>query len=173
MNEKNKENKIVEIILDEQTITRADADLEHERAVAIFDIIEENYFMPIGDNANKCNDEKNEFKLTLAMVEQKLMFNIENEKNNFNVCHILSLSPLRKIVKDYFLICENYYDAIKRDTPSRIETIDMARRGLHDEGARVLQDRLQGKIEMDFDTARRLFTLICFLKQKGVNYARR
>ena len=153
--------RIVEVVFDEKSIGREDADLEHERAVAIFDLVEQNYFKPIG-----CQKNDFEFKLTLGIVEQKLMLTVESNKNNFEICHILSLSPLRKIIKDYFLICENYYDAIKREAPSRIETIDMARRGLHDEGAQVLKDRLKEKIEIDFDTARRLFTLIGVLRQR-------
>ena len=155
------QSRLVEITLDEKTIERADADLEHERAVAIFDMIEENYFKPISDNGG------GEYRLRLGLVEQRLVFDIENSKTKFEICHILSLTPLKKIVKDYFLICENYYEAIRRATPSHIETIDMARRGLHDEGAEILQNRLGGKVEIDFDTARRLFTLICVLRRRG------
>ena len=100
-------------------------------------------------------------------MDAKLVFAISRENGDAVVTHILSLTPFRRIVKDYFLICESYYDAIKSSTPSHIEAIDMGRRGLHNEGSQTLMDRLAGKIEMDFDTARRLFTLVCVLHWRG------
>ncbi|MET0942140.1 MAG: UPF0262 family protein [Mesorhizobium sp.] len=151
--------RLVDIELDE-SIGRSTPDVEHERAVAIFDLIEENSFYPIDDNEGP-------YKLKLSLMDAKLVFAISRENGDAVVTHILSLTPFRRIVKDYFLICESYYDAIKSSTPSHIEAIDMGRRGLHNEGSQTLMDRLAGKIEMDFDTARRLFTLVCVLHWRG------
>lgn len=151
--------RLVDIELDE-LIGRSTPDVEHERAVAIFDLIEENSFYPIDDNEGP-------YKLKLSLMDAKLVFAISRENGDAVVTHILSLTPFRRIVKDYFLICESYYDAIKSSTPSHIEAIDMGRRGLHNEGSQTLMDRLAGKIEMDFDTARRLFTLVCVLHWRG------
>jgi uncharacterized protein (UPF0262 family) len=105
--------------------------------------------------------------LRIALVEQRLVFHVTREDGTRVVTHMLSLTPFRRVVKDYFLICESYYAAIKTEAPSRIEAIDMGRRGLHDEGSRLLIERLKDKIHVDFDTARRLFTLICALHWKG------
>lgn len=151
--------KLVDVELDE-TIGRSTPDVEHERAVAIFDLIEENSFAPT-------NDEAGPYKLRLSLVESRLVFAISRENGEQVVTHILSLTPFRRIVKDYYMICESYYDAIRSSTPSQIEAIDMGRRGLHNEGSQTLMDRLSGKIEMDFDTARRLFTLVCVLHWRG------
>jgi uncharacterized protein (UPF0262 family) len=151
--------RLVDIELDE-SIGRSTPDVEHERAVAIFDLIEENSFYPTDDNEGP-------YKLKLSLMDAKLVFAISRENGDAVVTHILSLTPFRRIVKDYFLICESYYDAIKSSTPSHIEAIDMGRRGLHNEGSQTLMDRLAGKIEMDFDTARRLFTLVCVLHWRG------
>lgn len=151
--------KLVDVELDE-TIGRSTPDVEHERAVAIFDLIEENSFAP-------ANDEAGPYKLRLSLVESRLVFAISRENGEQVVTHILSLTPFRRIVKDYYMICESYYDAIRSSTPSQIEAIDMGRRGLHNEGSQTLMDRLSGKIEMDFDTARRLFTLVCVLHWRG------
>ena len=151
--------RLVDIQLDE-SIGRSTPDVEHERAVAIFDLIEENSFYPIDDNEGP-------YKLKLSLMDAKLVFAISRENGDAVVTHILSLTPFRRSVKDYFLICESYYDAIKSSTPSHIEAIDMGRRGLHNEGSQTLMDRLAGKIEMDFDTARRLFTLVCVLHWRG------
>ncbi|RFC67091.1 MULTISPECIES: UPF0262 family protein [Mesorhizobium] len=151
--------KLVDVELDE-TIGRSTPDVEHERAVAIFDLIEENSFAPVNDDAGP-------YKLRLSLVESRLVFAISRENSEPVVTHILSLTPFRRIVKDYYMICESYYDAIRSSTPSQIEAIDMGRRGLHNEGSQTLMDRLAGKIEMDFDTARRLFTLVCVLHWRG------
>ena len=151
--------KLVDVELDE-TIGRSTPDVEHERAVAIFDLIEENSFAPV-------NDEEGPYRLKLALAESRLVFAIFRENGEPVVTHILSLTPFRRIIKDYYLICESYYDAIRSSTPSQIEAIDMGRRGLHNEGSQTLMDRLAGKIEMDFDTARRLFTLVCVLHWRG------
>ena len=154
------QNKLIEVTLDDASIARATPDVEHERAVAIFDLIEENSFKPVGDAGGP-------YKLVLSVVDSKLVFDISRENDEKVVMHVLSLTPFRKVIKDYFLICESYYDAIRTSTPSQIEAIDMGRRGLHNEGSQTLNDRLDGKIEIDFDTARRIFTLICVLHWRG------
>jgi uncharacterized protein (UPF0262 family) len=153
-------NRLIDVTLDE-SIGRSTPDVEHERAVAIFDLIEENSFHPVGDEAG------GPYVLKLSLAESRLIFAISREDGGDVVTHILSLTPFRRIVKDYFLICESYYDAIRSSTPSQIEAIDMGRRGLHNEGSQTLLDRLAGKIEMDFATARRLFTLVCVLHWRG------
>ena len=155
--------KLIDIVLDERTIGRGNADIEHERAVAIFDLIEENYFWPVGH----VEGDRFEYKLNLSLMEQRLAFEISDNAGDSIATHILSLTPFKRIVKDYFQICESYYDAIRSSTPSQIEAIDMARRGLHNEGSETLQERLDGKIAIDFQTARRLFTLICVLHWRG------
>ena len=152
--------RLVDVELDE-TIGRSTPDVEHERAVAIFDLIEENSFRPVSD------DGAGPYRLKLSLVESRLIFAVSREDGAAVVTHILSLTPFRRIVKDYYLICESYYDAIRSSTPSHIEAIDMGRRGLHNEGSQTLMDRLAGKIEIDFDTARRLFTLVCVLHWRG------
>jgi uncharacterized protein (UPF0262 family) len=152
--------RLIDVELDE-TIGRSTPDVEHERAVAIFDLIEENTFRPVNDEG------AGPYRLKLSLVESRLIFAIARENGDDVVTHILSLTPLRKVVKDYFLICESYYDAIRSSSPSKIEAIDMGRRGLHNEGSQALMDRLNGKIEVDFDTARRLFTLVCVLHWRG------
>ena len=157
-------SRLIDVILDEATIGRANADVEHERAVAIFDLIEENAFRPVGHDASTTNGE---YRLNLGLLEQRLVFSISDRGQNPVATHILSLTPFRKIVKEYYQICESYYEAIRSATPSQIEAIDMARRGLHNEGSETLKDRLNGKIDIDFDTARRLFTLICVLHWRG------
>jgi uncharacterized protein (UPF0262 family) len=148
-------SRLTAIELDE-TIGRATPDIEHERAVAIFDLIEENDFQPVGLGAGA-------FKLKLSLVDKRLVFDIRSEADEAVVTHILSLTPLKRIIRDYFLICDSYYQAIRSATPSQIEAIDMGRRGIHNDGSQVLRERLAGKIEVDLDTARRLFTLICVL----------
>ncbi|MEL6745465.1 MAG: UPF0262 family protein [Pseudomonadota bacterium] len=150
---------LLDVILDEATIGRANPDIEHERAVAIFDLLESNYFWPVGHSTNAAS----EYRLRLGVVEQRLVFDIQDADEQAVATHILSLTPFRTIVKEYYQICESYYEAIKSASPSQIEAIDMARRGLHNDGSETLQDRLKGKIIVDFDTARRLFTLICVL----------
>ncbi|MGI9356590.1 MAG: UPF0262 family protein [Rhizobiaceae bacterium] len=155
---------LIDVVLDSTTIGRANADIEHERAVAIFDLIEQNHFKPVG---HKPAGGKGTYKLLLGVVEGRLIFNIADEADVAVATHILSLTPFRKIVKEYYQICESYYEAIRSSTPSQIEAIDMARRGLHNEGSETLKERLNGKVEIDFDTARRLFTLICVLHWRG------
>ncbi len=145
---------IVKIDLDERSLAPATADIEHERKVAIYDLLEENYFRPIGVDGGP-------FELYLSNVERRLVFDVRNSGGSALGQVHLSMTPFRKIIKDYFMLCESYYDAIRNAAPSQIETIDMARRGMHNEGSDILQERLKDKIELDQNTARRLFTLIC------------
>jgi uncharacterized protein (UPF0262 family) len=152
--------RLVDVTLDE-SIGRSTPDIEHERAVAIFDLVEENSFRPVADQG------EGPYRLKLSLIEARLVFAISRESGEEVMTHIFSLTPFRRIVKDYFLVCESYYEAIRISTPSQIEAIDMGRRGLHNEGSQTLMDRLSGKIEMDFDTARRLFTLVCVLHWRG------
>jgi uncharacterized protein (UPF0262 family) len=152
--------RIVKVELDERTVLRRSAEVEHERAVAIFDLIEESNFCPVGDNGGP-------YSLFLGIEENRLVIDIRTETDEPLGKVILALTPFRRIVKDYFQICESYYQAIKAATPSQIEAIDMGRRGLHNEGSDLLRERLAGKIEVDSNTARRLFTLICVLHIRG------
>ena len=146
--------QIVKIDLDERSLAPATADIEHERKVAIYDLLEENYFQPIGVEAGP-------FELYLSNVERRLVFDVRREGGEALGQVHLSMTPFRRIIKDYFMLCESYYDAIRNAAPSQIETIDMARRGMHNEGSDILQERLTDKIKLDQNTARRLFTLIC------------
>lgn len=155
-----RKRRLVNVTLDEASIGRANPDVEHERAVAIYDLIEENRFEPIGDNGGP-------YALKIALVENRLVLEVTREDGSPVVTHILSLTPFRRVVKDYFMVCESYYAAIKTEPPSRIEAIDMGRRALHNEGSTLLMERLKDKVDVDFDTARRLFTLICALHWKG------
>jgi uncharacterized protein (UPF0262 family) len=152
--------RLVAVTLDEASIGRSGPDVEHERAVAIYDLLEANEFVPLDGG-------KGPFKLRLSITGSRLLFDIRRTDEAPVVAHLLSLSPLRRIVKDYFLICDSYYAAIRTATPERIEALDVGRRALHDEGSQLLMERLKRKIRVDFDTARRLFTLICVLHWKG------
>jgi uncharacterized protein (UPF0262 family) len=154
-------NRIVGVTLDEESIGRSGPDIEHERAIAIYDLIEQNLFAPDGHHGN------GPFTLHIGITGNRLMFDIRKEDGEPLVAHLLSLTPFRRIVKDYFMICDSYYQAIRTATPDKIEAIDMGRRGIHDEGSRTLQERLKGKVKVDFETARRLFTLITVLHWKG------
>ena len=149
-------DRICAVTLDERTVARRGPEIERERKVAIFDLIEENEFAVEGRRDGP-------YALHLSIVDNRLMFDIRREDETPVVAVGLSLSPFRKVVKDYWQICESYYEAIKHATPSRIEAIDMARRGLHNEGSDLLRERLLGKVTLDDNTARRLFTLICVL----------
>lgn len=153
-------SRLVEITLDEKSVGRKSSDVEHERKVAIFDLLEDNVFA-LEDR------EEGPYTLLLSIAENRLVFAIGDAKQKPITSFMLSLSPFRKLVKDYFFVCESYYEAIKTAPPSRIEALDMGRRGLHNEGSQLLMQRLEGKITTDFDTARRLFTLICALHWKG------
>jgi uncharacterized protein (UPF0262 family) len=152
--------RLVKVTLDEESIGRSSREIEHERAVAIYDLLEENSFSPVGHDGGP-------YALHLAITSNRLVFDIRLADGTPVVAHHLSLSPLRRIVKDYFLICESYYQAIRTSSPSQIEAIDIGRRGLHNEGSELLIQRLDSKIAIDADTARRLFTLICVLHWKG------
>lgn len=152
--------RLIDVELDE-TIGRSTPEIEHERAVAIFDLIEENSFIPVGDTGD------GPYRLKLSLVEKRLVFDIFREDRKWVTTHILSLTPFRRIVKDYYMICDSYYEAIRSATPTKIEAIDMGRRGLHNDGSNTLRERLHGKINIDFKTARRLFTLLCVLYWKG------
>ena len=152
--------RLAKITLDEGSIGRSSPDIEHERAVAIYDLLEDNSFAPL-------DSEGGPYALHLSIQESRLVFDVRREDGTPLTAHLLSLTPFRRIVKDYFLICDSYYKAIRTSTPSQIEAIDMGRRGLHNEGSELLVERLKEKIEIDFDTARRLFTLICVLHWKG------
>jgi len=152
--------RLVDVILDETSIARSTPDVEHDRAVAIYDLIEENEFQPSGHPPVN-------YVLCLSVIEKKLVFEIKTEDGSPVVTHVLSLTPLRKVVKDYDLICQSYYEAIRTATPSQIEAIDMGRRGVHNEGSTILMERLEGKIAVDMATARRLFTLVYALHWKG------
>ncbi len=146
--------RIVKIELDEKSLARATADIEHERKVAIYDLLEENHFAPAGAGEGP-------FELRLSILEQRLVFDVRREGGApLGQVH-LSLTPFRKIIKDYFLLCESYYEAIRNAAPAQIETVDMARRAMHNEGSEILSGRLKDKVALDQNTARRLFTLIC------------
>ncbi len=153
-------SRLIEITLDEKSVGRKSSDVEHERKVAIFDLLEDNVFA-LEDR------EEGPYSLLLSIAENRLVFSVGDASHKPITSFMLSLSPFRKLVKDYFFVCESYYEAIKTAPPSRIEALDMGRRGLHNEGSQLLMQRLEGKITTDFDTARRLFTLICALHWKG------
>ncbi len=154
------DNKLVDITLDTRSIGRATPDIEHERDIAIYDLLEENEFAP-------ANASGGPYTLQLSIAENRLVFDISDVETGPAGTFILSLSPLRKVIKDYFLICESYFSAIRTSAPSQIEAIDMGRRGLHDEGTQILLERLEGKVDTNFETARRLFTLVCVLHWRG------
>ena len=152
--------RLVKVTLDENSIGRSSPDVEHERAVAIYDLIEQNSFTPVGHAGGP-------YWLHLAVVSNRLVFDVRTADEQPVITHHLSLTPLKRIVKDYFMICDSYYAAIRTSTPSQIEAIDMGRRALHNEGSELLMERLKNKIELDFDTARHLFTLVTVLHWKG------
>jgi uncharacterized protein (UPF0262 family) len=158
--EPEKTSRLIDIQLVEKTAVRRRPEAEHERKVAIFDLIEANHFLPAVVHPGP-------YKLYLSAEETRLIFDIRASDDAELTRVPLALQPFRGIVKDYFKVCESYYSAIKTATPSRIEAIDMGRRGLHDEGSRLLQSELAGRIDIDHDTARRLFTLLCVLHIRG------
>ena len=152
--------RLCAITLDERSLVRRTREIEQERDIAIYDLLESNSFKPEGSHGGP-------YHLTLSIEENKLVFDIHLDDKADHGKVMLSLSPFRKVIKDYFLICESYFKAIRHAPPSQIEALDMGRRGLHDEGSVLLRERLSGKITVDHDTARRLFTLICVLHLKG------
>jgi uncharacterized protein (UPF0262 family) len=151
-------HRLQSVELDEESLAAASRDQDQERQIAIFDLLEDNYFFPEGGQGGP-------YDLKIALIENRLALDITGP--GYERRHLLSLSPLRGIVRDYHMICESYFDAIRHATPQRIEALDMGRRGLHNEGSTLLQTRLAGKVETDLDTARRLFTLICALHWRG------
>ncbi len=154
-------SKLLSVEIDEAGLAPPTPEIEQERKVAIFDLLEDNSFaLPAREDRTV---PAGPFNLLLAIRERRLVFDLTSENGDKAAEFHLSLGPFRQVVKDYFQICESYFDAVKKMPPSQIEAIDMARRGIHNEGARVLQERLEGKAEVDIDTARRLFTLICVL----------
>jgi uncharacterized protein (UPF0262 family) len=150
------DRRIVKITLDERSVVRRNADVEHERAVAIFDLLEENSFAPAGDALGP-------FHIHLGIEENRLVLDIRSTADEPVDRVLVPLTPFRGVVKDYFLVCDTYYKAIRTATPSRIEAIDMGRRALHNEGSELLRERLAERVAVDLNTARRLFTLLCVL----------
>lgn len=158
-------SRIVHIEIDDSALPPPTPEVEQERRVAIFDLLEDNSFsLPARDGREAA---PGPYRLMLAIRDRRLVFDVETEAGEKAAEFHLSLGPFRQVVKDYFQICESYFDAVKKLPPGQIEAIDMARRGIHNEGARVVQERLEGKAELDTDTARRLFTLICVLHFGG------
>jgi uncharacterized protein (UPF0262 family) len=151
-------HRLQSVVLDDESLAAASRDQEQERQIAIFDLLEENVFAPEGG-------EDGPYDLRIALIDNRLALDITGP--GYQRRHLLSLSPLRGVVKDYRMVCESYYDAIRNATPQKIEALDMGRRGLHNEGSTLLRRRLAGKVEIDIDTARRLFTLICALQWRG------
>ncbi len=158
------DHRIIKVELDEATILRRNADIEQERRVAIFDLIEDNVFKPLRDFGDGY---AGPYHLKISVEEGRLVLDIRRSDDTPFETLILGLGRFRRVVKDYFAICDSYYQAIRKASAAEIEIIDMARRGVHNEAAELLMDRLEGKIETDFATARRLFTLICVLHIKG------
>ena len=150
-------HRLESVEIDEQSLAPASRDVEHERQVAIFDLLEDNSFTPEGAAGGP-------YALKISLIEGRLALDIAGPQ--FEKRHLLSLTPLRATIRDYFLICESYYDAIRHAAPTQIEAVDMGRRALHNEGSETLRERLTGKIALDLDTARRLFTLICALYRR-------
>ncbi|PHQ98094.1 MAG: hypothetical protein COB40_02285 [Marinosulfonomonas sp.] len=157
--------RLIHVEIDDSNLPAPTPEIEQERKVAIFDLLEDNNFvLPARDDRKV---PKGPYKLTLAIRDRRLVFDLTTKSGEKAGEFHLSLGPFRQVVKDYFQICESYFDAVKKLPPSQIEAIDMGRRGIHNEGARVLQERLESKAEVDTDTARRLFTLICVLHWGG------
>ena len=153
-------SRIVNVTFAEDGIVRYNPDVEKERLIAVYDLLEANHFEPVGDITGP-------YCLNLALKDNRLVFDIRSEADQALAEVALPMRPFRKLVKDYFTVCDSYYDAIKTASPSRIEAIAVGRRSLHDEGSERLRDGLAGKIDIDFETARRLFTLICVLHIRG------
>jgi len=151
-------HRLQSVSLDDESLSAASRDQEQERQIAIFDLLEENHFAPDGAEGGP-------YDLTISLIDNRLAFDIRGP--GYQRRHILSLTPFRSVVRDYGMICDSYYQAIRNATPQRIETLDMGRRALHNEGSELLRARLAGKVETDLDTARRLFTLICALHWRG------
>lgn len=158
-------SRLIQIDIDDSNLPPPTPEIEQERKVAVFDLLEDNSFaLPPREGRETPSGP---YKLNLAIRDRRLVFDLTTETDERAAEFHLSLGPFRQVVKDYFQICESYFDAVKKLPPSKIEAIDMGRRGIHNEGARVLQERLEGKAMIDTDTARRLFTLICVLHWGG------
>ncbi len=153
-------DRIIDITIDNKSLGRGNANIEHEREVAIFDILDGNSFAVEGEHAGP-------YKLHLSTAEDRLQMAIANENGEPVAQHVVPMTPLKRIMKDYFMVCETYYAAVRTAPPAKIQAIDVNRRALHDEGSSVLKDKLLPKITVDADTARRLFTLVCALHWKG------
>ena len=156
--------RIIDVRLDERTILWRNADIEQERRVAIFDLLESNHFAPERQHPDGY---AGPYRITLGVEEGRLAIRIDRADGSPLETLILALGRFRRPIKDYFAVCDSYYQAIRAATPQQIETVDMARRGIHNEAADLLKERLEGKIQVDFDTARRLFTLLCVLHIRG------
>ncbi len=150
-------HRIAQITLDERTVIRRSADIEHERRVAIYDLLEANSFQPVGEFQGP-------YHVLMGMEENRLALDINDLSDTPLTRILLPLTPFRRIIRDYFTICESYFQAIKSASPSKIEAIDMGRRGLHNEGSNLLRERLDGRVVLDNETARRLFTLVCIIQ---------
>lgn len=150
-------HRLQSVQLDEDTLAAVSRDQEQERQIAIFDLLEENYFAPEGAAEGP-------YDLHMGLMDNRLVLDVSGK--DYERRHILSLSPFRSLIRDYFIICESYFQAIRNATPAQIEALDMGRRGLHNEASELLMTRLKGKVETDLDTARRLFTLICALHRR-------
>ena len=153
-----KTHRLQSVEIDEESLAAVSRDQEQERQIAIFDLLEDNYFAPEGAGGGP-------YDLRMGLIENRLVLDVKGP--DYEKRHILSLSPFRSIIKDYFMICDSYYQAIRQASPQQIEALDMGRRGLHNEASQLLRTRLAGKVETDLDTARRLFTLICALHWRG------
>ena len=151
------QHRLQSVDIDPESLAAGTQDVEHERRVAIFDLLEGNVFQPEGADGGP-------YDLRLALVENRLALEIIGPA--YNRTHLLSLSPFKTVIRDYFMVCDSYFQAIRGATPGQIEALDMGRRGLHNEGSQLLRERLAGKVETDGDTARRLFTLICALHRR-------
>lgn len=151
--------RLVAVEIDPASLSATQSFIDAERRTAIRDLVADNRFSPGGRGGA--------YSLRLSIADKKLVLDVMDESGAPVVRHILSLTPLARVIKDYFMVCESYYEAVRIATPSRIEAIDMGRRGIHNEGAEALVGRLSGKIDMDFETARRLFTLVCALRWRG------
>ncbi|MDX2258010.1 MAG: UPF0262 family protein [Hyphomicrobiaceae bacterium] len=153
-------SRLYAISLDDASIARTNKTIEHEREVAIFDILESNEFKLVGHDAGP-------YRLSLGLADDRLVMTVGNEAEVALGVHTIALTPFKRIIKDYFIVCDSYYEAIRSAPPSRIQAIDMSRRAMHDEGSRLFAEKLEGKVAVDFDTARRLFTLLCALHWRG------
>ncbi|MEZ5899288.1 MAG: UPF0262 family protein [Hyphomicrobium sp.] len=153
-------DRLVEITLDQRSLGQSNVNIDHEREVAIFDILDGNSFAVDGMDVGP-------YRLNLAIVDDRLQLTVRDEDAEAVASHQVPLTPLKRVMKDYFLVCDDYYDAVRTAPPSRIQAIDLNRRTLHDEGSKILAEKLEGKVKVDADTARRLFTLLCALHWKG------